>query len=63
VAGILVLLLADLSWFGLLVLLALVAAVVVGVQRIADVTATGEVVAPAEGGPPGPTPGPAVQPR
>ena len=48
---------------GLLVLLALVAAVVVGVQRIADVTETGEAAEPAEGRPRGPAAGPAVEPR
>ena len=63
VAGILLLLLADLSWLGLLVLLALVAAVVVGVQRIADVTATGEAAEPVAGPPQGPAAGPAVQPH
>ncbi|HZM30997.1 MAG TPA: hypothetical protein VFB77_10940, partial [Acidimicrobiales bacterium] len=59
--GILILLWADLSWFGLLVLLALVAAVVVGAQRIADAGGEGED----EAGPvtPEPEAPPAVQPQ
>ena len=62
VVGILILLWADLSWFGLLVLLALVAAVVVGAQRIAN-AAGGE--GEDEAGPvtPEPEAPPAVQPQ
>jgi hypothetical protein len=62
VIGILILLWADLSWFGLLVLLALVAAVVLGAQRIADAAGgeggEEEPVAPEPEAPP-----PAVQPQ
>jgi hypothetical protein len=67
VVGILILLWADLSWFGLLVLLALVAAVVVGAQRIADAAGgEGEEEDAAGPGPVSPepeAPPPAVQPR
>lgn len=65
VLGILILLWADLSWFGLLLLLALVAAVVLGAQRIAD-AAAGEGEEEAGPGPVTPepeAPPPAVQPQ
>ena len=52
VVGILVLLLFDLSWLGILLLGLLVAAVVVGAQRIEDVAAGGEAEPPR--GPGGP---------
>jgi hypothetical protein len=61
VVGILALLILDLSWFGLFVLVALVVAYELVVQRLADIGARG---APPEEGPPVPAGGgPAVEPQ
>jgi hypothetical protein len=61
VVGILALLILDLSWFGLFLLVALVVAYELVVQRLADIGARG---APPEEGPPVPAGGgPAVEPQ